>query len=887
MISFKRHAWPGVLALVCLLTGILNFTPIPGMNGQALADTGPDLIIDSISWSPEVPAIQDKITFTVTVSNQGDSAAPPSYMDYYIDDCFIDTVSFDSISAGSTAANQFTWQALAGDHTIKAIVDSTDAVAEINEDNNVKNYVFPVIAADLIIESITWSPQTVSMGETVTFTVQVKNQGNKTSSYCSIEFFIDDASRGQKDCRQLEPGECKTFTYTWVTQPSQHIVKATIDIINQCIESDETNNDLTISYNTAAPDLIVQSISWSPTEHSDTENITIYITVKNQGLGTAPASSLDFYIDGIGYSQIYFDTLYSGYTDTKTFTWLAGPAEHILSAAIDANNLIYESDESNNTYSVTLPSANPPDLLIDSITWTPTPPMVNSLMTYTITVRNAGNRIVQECDLDFYAAYSHKINKSLGPVLPGSTASVQIQYLTSEEPLQVRAIVDPDNRIAESDETNNELTVSITLTEPTKVDFFVASLICTPQNPAIGDEVTITTNLKNNSTVKTGASHLAYYIDGQIAEIIPIGNINAKHTITNTITWIATPGNHTIKVVADYNDYYNEVNEANNTREISVSILSPDLAIQSITWSPEIPVKGDNLSITFTIINQGTYQSNGCYADYYVDGEWVGDHYIEDIAPGGTVTRTFPWTLTDDFQSFRIIVDKDNDISESNESNNTKTATIPAPDLLIESVTCSHAEFIENSTVTLVITIANVGSTTAESSYLDCYINDILQANLPVSSIPAGSSTEVFFEWTMLPGDNTFKGRIDSADNIVEINETNNEQSAILVILTQTDIEILPGTPAGGTTENTTSNGTQEGTLGIFDTNDSPPAQDNEAAPAANDLDELTELFNEETPLWQNIMSNQWIIIGVAVLGVAVISVLLVLRKRSRRASVM
>jgi len=251
------------------------------------------------------------------------------------------------------------------------------------------------------------------------------------------------------------------------------------------------------------------------------------------------------------------------------------------------------------------------------------------------------------------------------------------------------------------------------------------------------------------------------------------------------------------------------------------------------------------------------------------------------------LTRTFPCTIIDDFHSFKIIVDKENIVSESNEFNNEKTAVIPAPDLFIESVTCSPTQFSENETVTFVITVVNSGATPSQASYLDLYINDILHTSLPVSSIPADSSTEVLFEWTALSGQNIFKLFIDGSDDIVEVIETNNEKSITLETFVLTEIDIPPEISPNNTTDNATSNETQEEVTSlILDEDNLPPAQENAAAPTVSNLDELSELINEETPIWQDILSSQWLVIGVAVAGVAAISVLLVMRKRSR-ASVM
>src|SRR4030042_3481962 len=167
MSYLKDRAWPGVLALVCLLTVFLTIAPVPLLNGQASASAGPDLVIDSVSWSPVTPSIRDTVTFTATIRNQGDSQAAVSRIAYYIDDSFIGNAYINSIAAGDPAVNTITWQATAGDHFIKPIIDSDNVIAEENEDNKTKIYAFPVLAPDLIIESITWSPQNVSAGESV------------------------------------------------------------------------------------------------------------------------------------------------------------------------------------------------------------------------------------------------------------------------------------------------------------------------------------------------------------------------------------------------------------------------------------------------------------------------------------------------------------------------------------------------------------------------------------------------------------------------------------------------------------------------------------------------------------------------------------------------
>jgi len=52
--------------------------------------------------------------------------------------------------------------------------------------------------SDLIIKDITWTPTNPSLGETVTFTATIKNQGNGSSSSSRVYFYFDGSTRPLK-----------------------------------------------------------------------------------------------------------------------------------------------------------------------------------------------------------------------------------------------------------------------------------------------------------------------------------------------------------------------------------------------------------------------------------------------------------------------------------------------------------------------------------------------------------------------------------------------------------------------------------------------------------------------------------------------------------------
>ena len=109
----------------------------------------PDLAVVSIEWEPEKPELGQNVTFTSTVSNTGDGRAAAPTLSLRVEGDSVGLASLPSIPSGGTASVSFTWTALAGTHTITAVVDETQTVIETNDDNNEfsKSYDATVMAA--------------------------------------------------------------------------------------------------------------------------------------------------------------------------------------------------------------------------------------------------------------------------------------------------------------------------------------------------------------------------------------------------------------------------------------------------------------------------------------------------------------------------------------------------------------------------------------------------------------------------------------------------------------------------------------------------------------------------------------------------------------------
>ncbi|TMV06307.1 carbohydrate-binding protein [Paenibacillus thermoaerophilus] len=148
----------------------------------------PDLIVTNIVWSPASPVETDAITLTATVQNAGALPAGASILRFYLGETAAGTASVGALAAGASAnVNINIGPKDAGSYTVSAKADETNVVIEQNESNNsftkpTPLVVSPVASSDLIASAVTWSPSNPSAGDTVTFSVAIKNQGTIASA---------------------------------------------------------------------------------------------------------------------------------------------------------------------------------------------------------------------------------------------------------------------------------------------------------------------------------------------------------------------------------------------------------------------------------------------------------------------------------------------------------------------------------------------------------------------------------------------------------------------------------------------------------------------------------------------------------------------------------
>ncbi|HEX5204011.1 MAG TPA: CARDB domain-containing protein [Actinoplanes sp.] len=153
-----------------------------------VAAPNPDLTVTGITSTPAAPVETDAVTLSATIRNGGTAASGATNVNFYLGTTKVGTASVAALAAGASATVSVNIGARdAGTYALTAKVDESNTVVELNEANNSYTsssslIVTPVSSSDLVASVVSWSPGNPSAGNTVTFSVTIKNQGSAASA---------------------------------------------------------------------------------------------------------------------------------------------------------------------------------------------------------------------------------------------------------------------------------------------------------------------------------------------------------------------------------------------------------------------------------------------------------------------------------------------------------------------------------------------------------------------------------------------------------------------------------------------------------------------------------------------------------------------------------
>ncbi|MBN1253703.1 MAG: hypothetical protein JXA50_00300 [Deltaproteobacteria bacterium] len=143
----------------------------------------------------------------------------------------------------------------------------------------------------------------------------------------------------------------------------------------------------------------------------------------------------------------------------------------------------------------------------------------------------------------------------------------------------IKAIVDPHNKIPETNENNNTITKQLTITSTSqpislpKVDVAVVSVSLSESHIKVGQDTKVQATVKNLGSNTVNAVPVAFMVGDVNFSIQVIDSLAPGETKTVTAPLIGLMGGtYTITVIADRRESIKETNEGNNQRDTTLVV---------------------------------------------------------------------------------------------------------------------------------------------------------------------------------------------------------------------------------------------------------------------------------------------------------------------------
>jgi subtilase family serine protease/sugar lactone lactonase YvrE len=344
----------------------------------------PDLIVSAISV-PTTGGAGLTIIATNTTKNQTNTGpAAASTTRFYLSsnstwdagDTLIGSQAVGTLAPGASEVHSTSLTIPAGTTPgTKYVIAKADAdglVPETLETNNTASDTI-VIGPDLIVSVLT-VPTTGGAGLPITVNSTTKNQGGGGAAASTTKFYLStnntfgggDVGLGDRAIGSLGPGTTSagptTLTIPAGTAVGTYYILALADDPNVVPETIETNNT-TAALIKISPDLIVSVLGAPASAAAGGPAITVTDTTKNQGLGSAVATTTSFYLStnttyeagDISLGSRAVPILASAATNagSTSVTIPAGtaPGTWYILARADATGAVAETSETNNVAS--------------------------------------------------------------------------------------------------------------------------------------------------------------------------------------------------------------------------------------------------------------------------------------------------------------------------------------------------------------------------------------------------------------------------------------------------------------------------------------------------------------------------------------------------------
>ena len=531
-------------------------------------------------------------------------------------------------------------------------------------------------------------------------------------------------------------------------------------------DEDPTNNllDMALSVQPSSlelPDLLPIAAAFNramPLNWDD--DVDVDVLIANHGGGVAPSSGTAGIVVTFSYrlagaaswiplatrtiSRLGIDEDTS--TDTVTATIDASPGQlslapgsYELRIAVDDANAIPEQDEQNNEivigFSVQGTELHPVGLEVSSASI-----RQGDSVDVVATIENTGDRSLEGFNVGFFIGdvrfdtFSYLASLAGDPGLEQEDRTRAAGKLDTEDlapgTYTLRVVVDPDNKVPELDESNNEIRATITILAPAErlAELYASEVTLDPASPIpTGEAVLVRALVRNGGTMDAGRFSVAFVVVGDDGTSWSVASLDCSQDTADislgapacgcraatglargasewqeyTLWTSGWPqGRYVLHVwvdppTADAEDgEVRELDETNNEMIIAFTLGRPaaagasneaNLVVEALNLQPtSAPAGSLSTAVLATIANRGAHAVGA----FSVDVRWVradgttlvlGRSSVDGLGPSQSVTirqeiqlGSIGWACGS--HTFQVVVDPSGSIAEADETDNIASA---------------------------------------------------------------------------------------------------------------------------------------------------------------------------------------------------------------------
>ncbi|MEA2569092.1 MAG: large repetitive protein [Acidobacteriota bacterium] len=451
------------------------------------------------------------------------------------------------------------------------------------------------------------------------------------------------------------------------------------------------------AYAANKPNLTIRSDAFTltPAQTSDGSTVTAKITVSNIGAQQANPTTLTIYAGAAGSRSIgtkSIGTLAPSAISSVEVTFAATEmvGTQTITAVADSGNVVSEIREDDNSATATLTVSGKPDLVAyaNEITTAPARLQPNQQGTLAITIHNIGEGDATSAGYAIYDTYNNSetlLKKSTVAAVAAKNAQViSIPVTLAGGVHSIRVVVDPDALIAETDETNNATTKSVSVNTVSNVDLRIraGNVTAVPVRPTAGQSVALEAIVENAGTDPV-QSTVAFFdgvpgAGGVVITAIPV-TIDAQSSVRLAATFTAGAQSRVVYAVADADNVVPEIDETNNQAYIALTDQFADLSVSrdGFVLPRNALQNGQTLIGRLVVRNNGILPATGVTVAIYDDlpqrgGLKIVDTVV-DIPAQGKVVVPASWPVRAGQRFATAVVNAGHSVFEPDYTNNRVT----------------------------------------------------------------------------------------------------------------------------------------------------------------------------------------------------------------------